>query len=571
MRSAERHERIAAAVDTHGFQSVHTLSQLCQVSEVTVRRDLEQLDAAGRLQRTYGGAAPLHKSPAAVAADGVHAMSRPAPALVSRYDVLISASLDPKYDALLPDLSRNAIPLIAEALPIAHAQTVVAVENYEAGRAIGRWAGQYALDHLGGRANVLDLTYHLPNTRARSQGFLNGLREIIPAPQEVVSLNPQSRYDAAYQLTRDALVAHRDLNLIFAINDTNAWGAINACRDLKLDPAAVAVIPFGLEGNTLKDAIAAGHFCPAGLAMFPEIVGPTLVEAAMAAYNHQLLPPRLVTPFAILTPANLSEFYARNAHGWELRWPMVRERLAIPLGIDCGGSTYAGPVPGRIGFLVHFMEHEWYSNLARAMRDYAACLDTVFEIVDAEQTLRDDIELRRREIARYAAQEVKTGEVIMIDGGPIAGYLAEELRQHRGITVVTNAQRVFDILSDNPDITLISTGGALRRSTAVMVGPTTESTLARLRADKLFLMVTGITLDFGLSHTDISEVTAKQAMIRSARQVILLADNTCFGHESMVQVAPPSVAHTLITDDALPASWRLEMSKLGIEVVLAGV
>jgi DeoR/GlpR family transcriptional regulator of sugar metabolism len=571
MRSAERLEYIAAAVDEHGFLSVRALSKLCHVSEVTIRRDLEQLDAAGRIQRTYGGAAPLPAKavPAVEGSNGARGTARPG--LANRYDVLISASLDPKYDALLPDLPRKAISLIAESLPIANAETVVSVENYEAGQAVGRWAGQYALDRLGGRASVLDLAYHLPNTRARSRGFLDGLREVIPAPEAIVSLNPQSRYESAYQLTRDALIAHPEINLIFAINDTNAWGAINACKDLKLDRQAIAVIPFGLEGDTLKDAMASGNFCPAGLAMFPEIVGPTLVEAAIAAYNHQPLPSQLVVPFAVLTSATLPEFYVRNANGWELRWATVRERLAVPLGIDCGGSTYAGPVPKRIGFLVRFMEHEWYANLTRAMRDHAACLDTVLEIVDAEQTLREELELRRREIARCAAEGVTTGEVILVDGGPIAGFLAEELLKHHGITVVTNAQRVFDILSDNPDITLISTGGALRRSTLVMVGPTTESTLARLRADKLFLMVTGITLDFGLSHTDISEVTAKQAMIRSARQVILLADNTCFGHESMVQVAPPSVAHTLITDDALPASWRLEMSKLGIEVVLAGV
>jgi DeoR/GlpR family transcriptional regulator of sugar metabolism len=155
----------------------------------------------------------------------------------------------------------------------------------------------------------------------------------------------------------------------------------------------------------------------------------------------------------------------------------------------------------------------------------------------------------------------------LIDGGPIAGYLAEELRHHRDITVVTNARRVFDILSDSPNITLISTGGALRRSTQVLVGPTTEATLGQLRVDTLFLMATGITLEFGLSHTDISEVTVKQAMIRSARRVILLADHTCFGHESMIQIAAPTVVHTLIADDALPASWRLELNKLGIEVV----
>jgi DeoR/GlpR family transcriptional regulator of sugar metabolism len=367
------------------------------------------------------------------------------------------------------------------------------------------------------------------------------------------------------------MLANPDINIIFAINDTHAWGAINACRDLRIDPGRVVVIPFGLEGDTLKDALAEGGYCQAGLAMFPEIVGRVLIEAALHAYDRRPLPAQLITPFAVITHATLPEFYVKGPQGWALCWDAVRERLALPLGVDCGGSTHSGPAPQRIGFLVRFMEHEWYRGLIAAMHEQADCLGITLEVVDAEQTLRDEVELRRRAIARRAGQEVRRGDVVLIDGGPIAAYLAEELRHHDDITVVTNSRRVFDILSESPNIILISTGGALRRSTQVLVGPTTEATLGQLRADKLFLMATGITLDFGLSHTDISEVTVKQAMLRSARQIILLADHTCFGHESMIQIGRPTVVNKLIADDALPASWRLELSKLGIEVELVSV
>ena len=159
----------------------------------------------------------------------------------------------------------------------------------------------------------------------------------------------------------------------------------------------------------------------------------------------------------------------------------------------------------------------------------------------------------------------------MIDGGPIANYLAEMLLNKEQITVITNSVPVFDILTNNPDITLISTGGAYRHSSQMLVGPPAEGALRELRADKLFLMVTGISLNFGLSHTNISEVTLKQSMIRSAREVILLADHSYFGQESIIQVAPLTVVNKLITDDALPASLRLELTKLGLQIILANV
>ena len=59
-------------------------------------------------------------------------------------------------------------------------------------------------------------------------------------------------------------------------------------------------------------------------------------------------------------------------------------------------------------------------------------------------------------------------------------------------------------------------------------------------------------------------------MIHSAREVILLADTSYFGEDSLVQVAPLNVVHKLITDDALPASIRLDLNKLGIQILLAG-
>jgi DeoR/GlpR family transcriptional regulator of sugar metabolism len=48
-----------------------------------------------------------------------------------------------------------------------------------------------------------------------------------------------------------------------------------------------------------------------------------------------------------------------------------------------------------------------------------------------------------------------------------------------------------------------------------------------------------------------------------------MADHTQAGQESVVQIAPTNVVSKLISDNALPASTRLDLAKAGIEVVLA--
>jgi len=218
---------------------------------------------------------------------------------------------------------------------------------------------------------------------------------------------------------------------------------------------------------------------------------------------------------------------------------------------------------------VPFSEHEWYHSLTLCMRQHAERLGIELAVINAEQQRRDDVAQREREIARAAAEQVKPGDVILIDGGEVTAYLAEELTTKQGITVITNSRPVLDTLRDLNNLTLLSTGGMLRHHGDTMSGPTAESAIRELRADKLFLTATGITLDFGLSHTSLAEVAVKQAMIHAAREVILLADHTKFGQESGVQIAPLGQITRLITDGALPASTRLELSKQGIEVIIA--
>jgi DeoR/GlpR family transcriptional regulator of sugar metabolism len=570
MNATNRLGKIIALIEEHGFLTVGELSKLCDVSEMTIRRDLDRLEKEGRIRRTFGGAAPLSGPLTAGQESEEPALASRPESLVDRIDVLIATSVNPKYDGrLLESISRRNIPIIAESMAIQDEESVVAVDNDQASLDLGRRAGDYTRNQWGGRAFILDLGFSLTNTQARSRGFLAGVREIIPNAEVVLSINTQSRYDTAYQLTRDALTVHKNINVIFAINDTTAWGAINACKDLHLDPESIIVIPFGLEGNTLKNALMDGAFCKIALAHLPEIVGPVCLEAAIAAYNHQSLPQHIVTPYAIVTAETLPDFYTRQDGQWMLRWETVKERLSIPINIDIHRPRSSERLPRRVGFIIPFSEHEWYKNLIIAMQEYAGQLKIEFEVIDAEQNIKEEIDIRRRAIASTASGLINRGEVILIDGGPIGNYLAECLQDRENITVITNAVTVFEILKQNAGLTLILTGGAYRHSSQVLVGPTAETTLHELRADKLFLTITGASLNFGLSHTNISEVTMKQAMIQSAREVILLADHTYFGQDSVVQVAPLTVIHKLITDDALPASVRLDLNKLGIQILLA--
>jgi hypothetical protein len=251
--------------------------------------------------------------------------------------------------------------------------------------------------------------------------------------------------------------------------------------------------------------------------MFPEVVAPVCVEAAFAAFDHQPLPAQVVTPHAVLTSESLSQAYTRLPGGWQLRWERLCDQLPLQLALPGCQAPQHIRLPEKMGFVVPFGEHAWYQRLSAEMQAYSAKYHIEFEIVGVEKNLEDELDWRRREIARAAADLVQPGDVILVDSGELTNYLAEALLGKPSLTIITNSVPAFEILRQDPQHTLILTGGAFRQSSQALVGPTAEGALRELRADRLFLNVAGISFDFGLSHTNIS-VTIAQAMIRSARR-----------------------------------------------------
>jgi len=571
MNNNLRYDKIVSLVNEHHFISVRELSSLCGVSEMTIRRDLKKLDAKEYIKRTYGGAVSiLEQGQKKENGNSIPGQSKDL-SLLDQVDVIIASSVNPYFDSLLVNRAmKKKTPIIAESIEIVNQSTIVAVDNYQAGFDLGVWARTH-FEKLGKKTvSFLDLTFHQPNTQDRSRGFSDGIKSNNFSCETVLSINAESRYSTAYQIAQDALSVYPQINLIFAINDITALGAINACRDMNIDPEQMTIITFGFEGETLIDELMKpDSYCKAGLAMFPEIVSMVCIREAITAYNQQPQQKYNITPHLVLSAENLCKYYKKTKAGWQMNWDFVRENLVIPAQLEQKDSSTSTTYPKRIGLIVPFIEHEWYKNLTNLLKEYAKDFGISLQVIDADQSVHDEVDLRRHQIAHKATAFVKPGDVLLIDSGPISRYLAEELKQKTGFTVITNSVEVFETLNRTPGLILISTGGAVRFSTQALVGPTAELALKELRADKLFLMVSGITLDFGLSHHTISEVTIKKAMIKSAREIIVVADHTAFMADVGIQIASLDAVDILITDDALPPSIRLDLSKTGINVEIA--
>ncbi len=493
-------------------------------------------------------------------------------ALVDRADALVVTTTETKAMHLLVERCRRAgIPIVAEATGYPGARTVVAVDNYRAAFELGQWVAARAEQRLGDKITVLDVGLPQPNTEARSRGFEDGLRDLPHSRRTILHVDGQVHFDAARQIAADALSVHPEVNIIFGINDQSALGALEAYRAAGLDESKLILAIFGLEGGRTRDLLERGTPFAAAVAMFPELVGRACVDAAVCAYHNCTLAERIITPFAIVAHDNLNRFYRRDPHTgeWTLNWALAEELPTASPGFAALSQCHGRPRPRRIGYVQIFSQHDWYRNVLRAMQEHCRNLGIGLEVVDASQDLDHEVEAMKQAIGQTAARYVHEGDTIILDAGRTTAHLARALRGRQGLTVITNSLSVLNLLRDEPGITLVASGGVLRRETNALVGPGAEATFRELRADRAFISVTGLSFTFGLSNTNIAEATVKQAMLAAAREVILLADYSKIGSESLVKIAPLERIQRLITDGGISAHDRLAFTQRGIEVSLA--
>ncbi|ODT32481.1 MAG: hypothetical protein ABS35_01620 [Kaistia sp. SCN 65-12] len=352
--------------------------------------------------------------------------------------------------------------------------------------------------------------------------------------------------------------------MIFGVNDHSVLAAIEASD--KAGAGDVSAFSVGGEGGALFDALAARGKLKATAALFPEIVGIRAVETLAAALHGSEMPDEIRTPHVVVTPETLDRYYRKAGTGWVL----APEAEAAILGQAARPAFIRSVGPQRaIGFVPHYPAHDWYRNMARAMRERAEALGFELKIAAPQSGIAREIAAIRRLIARSAARLVRAGDTILINGGTLSILLADELIGRSDITVVTNAVDVMERLSGRPGLKLIMTSGEYQARDRCLVGPSLGALFETMRVDRAFLSVDGISPHFGPSATDERLALAAKRFVDASREVVVMADHSLVGVEASHRIAGLGAVDDLITDSASLPADRLAFASFGMRITLA--
>jgi DeoR/GlpR family transcriptional regulator of sugar metabolism len=175
-------------------------------------------------------------------------------------------------------------------------------------------------------------------------------------------------------------------------------------------------------------------------------------------------------------------------------------------------------------------------------------------------------------VGRAAAELVRDGEVVFIDGGTTTQFIVPYLLEKENLTVVTCGLNIADALSSSRDISTIVVGGELHVESQSFAGPLTLEALQiyGIRCDRAFIGAGGVSAKHGVTNRILDRIPLKRKAMEISHKAAVVADGSKIGVVTLGLVAPIESIHHLITDKSAPERELREIAARGVKIKIAG-
>ncbi|MBQ3037902.1 MAG: DeoR/GlpR transcriptional regulator [Clostridia bacterium] len=174
----------------------------------------------------------------------------------------------------------------------------------------------------------------------------------------------------------------------------------------------------------------------------------------------------------------------------------------------------------------------------------------------------------KQSIGIRAAQMIKDGETVFLDASTSSLHVARNIKEKKGVTVITNAEKIVMELANCPNIRVISTGGMLHSKNMSYTGRIVEETIrSSYYANKVFFSCRGVTLSRGLMESSEAEAEIKKAMIDCSETAIFLCDRNKLGRLGVPVISNIDRIDCFITDVRLDEEWKKALEDNDVRLI----
>jgi DeoR/GlpR family transcriptional regulator of sugar metabolism len=176
---------------------------------------------------------------------------------------------------------------------------------------------------------------------------------------------------------------------------------------------------------------------------------------------------------------------------------------------------------------------------------------------------------RKLKIARKAAAYVNEGETILIESGSINALLARELSRKKNVKIITTNVFIARQFRNNKDVNIILLGGIYQHQSETLVGKITKACIDQINVNKAFIGIDGYSRIAGFTLRDLYRAEISSYIVEKSREVFILTDSSKFGKTELTNVCYPKDIQHIATDNHLDQSFQEELTKAGVDLILA--
>lgn len=170
-------------------------------------------------------------------------------------------------------------------------------------------------------------------------------------------------------------------------------------------------------------------------------------------------------------------------------------------------------------------------------------------------------------IAKAAAELVRHGESVLIEGGSTNALLARLLASRDDIVILTASSYIAHQLRQ-AKAEVILLGGQFQTSSESLVGPLTRLCIEHVHFSKAFIGVDGFQINSGFTNRNMMRADVANAILAKGQENIILTDASKFGRVQPGAIGPLCRIRRVITDNRIPAADREWLTGQGIDVLV---
>ena len=170
-------------------------------------------------------------------------------------------------------------------------------------------------------------------------------------------------------------------------------------------------------------------------------------------------------------------------------------------------------------------------------------------------------------IAQKAVELISDNTSIFLDTGSTTEALARQLGRFSDLKLYTNSVNVALAAREHFGVSVFMTPGELRKVELDIVGYDTVNYIGNYLFETVFMGAAGVDAERGFMDFEEHEARIRQALIKSARNKVMLADVGKFGKTANICTARFDVIDRLVTNTRPPAVYQAAFDRSGMDII----